>query len=381
MEGVGRLAGGIAHDFNNLLTIITGYAELMSTRVDKDSPLLSDLEHIFKASERAARLTNQLLAFSRKQLIQPVVLNINHAIAEMEKMLRRIIGEDIDLSTMFEPELWNIELDPTQMDQLFMNLAVNARDAMPNGGRLTIETANVNLDETYARQHGLELKAGPFVMFAVSDTGMGMDEETRSHVFEPFYTTKEKGKGTGLGLSTAYGIVKQSGGCIWVYSEPDQGTTFKVYFPKTDEETAFAVSDQKPAQNLEGSETILLAEDEDATRKLISSVLQEYGYSVLEARDGKEALQLIEQHKGSIHLLLSDVVMPGMSGRELAERLQLLQPEMKVLYMSGYTDNAIVHHGILEKGVLFIQKPFSPKALVSKVRNILDMSPAPTTDT
>ncbi len=372
MEAIGKLAGGIAHDFNNLLTTIIGHAELTLLQVDKDSPLRGGMEEINKASDRAATLTNQLLAFSRKQMVQPVVLNINHTIAEMDKMLRRLIGEDIDLATILEPELWKVKFDAGQMDQVVMNLAVNAKDAMPKGGKLTIETANVNLDEAYARQHGIELKPGPFVMLSVSDTGFGIDEETQSHLFEPFFTTKEKGKGTGLGLSTVYGIVKQGNGYIWVYSEPGQGTTFKIYLPKSEEEEVFVAEAQIQPQNLVGSETILLAEDEDSVRKLIRSTLQEYGYRVLEAQDGKKALQLIEHHKGPIHLLLTDVVMPGMGGRELAERLQPLYPKMKILYMSGYTDNAIVHHGVLESGMPFIQKPFAPKVLVSKVREVLD---------
>jgi two-component system cell cycle sensor histidine kinase/response regulator CckA len=385
MEAIGTLAGGIAHDFNNLLTTITGYTEMMLMEVDKDSPLRSGMEEIKLASDRAANLTRQLLAFSRKQMIQPVVLDLNYPLAEMDKMLRRLIGEDIDLITVLEPELWKVKFDPGQMDQVVMNLAVNAKDAMPEGGKLTIETANVDLDEAYARQHGIELESGPLVMVAVSDTGMGIDEETQSHIFEPFFTTKEKGKGTGLGLSTVYGIVKQSGGFIWVYSEPGQGTTFKIYLPaiasaqasraglpKAEAEEAFAEEEQIEPQHLEGSETILVAEDDDSARKLMRSVLQGYGYRVLEAQDGEEAVRLFEQHEGPIHLLLTDVVMPGMNGRELAERLQPLQPKMKVLYMSGYTDNAIVHSGILETEMPFIQKPFAPEVLASKVRMVLD---------
>ncbi|MFH1950913.1 MAG: ATP-binding protein [Pseudomonadota bacterium] len=388
MEGIGRLAGGIAHDFNNLLTTIIGYTDITLMKIDKESPLRSGMEEIKKASDRAANLTSQLLAFSRKQMIQPVVLNINYPLAEMDKMLRRLIGEHIDLITILEPELWKVKFDPGHLDQVVMNLAVNAKDAMPNGGKLTIETTNVDLDEAYARQHGVELKPGPFVMVAVSDTGMGMDEEIQSHIFEPFFTTKETGKGTGLGLSMVYGIVKQSGGFIWVYSEPGQGTTFKIYLPaivphsetqarraglpKVEAEEEFAEEEQTQPQNLEGSETILLAEDDDSLRELVRSILQKYGYSFLEAQDGKEALRLSEQHEGPIHLLLTDVVMPGMSGRELADRLQPLQPKMRVLYMSGYTDNAIVHHGVLESGIQFIQKPFTPKVLVSKVRMVLD---------
>ena len=372
MEAIGKLAGGVAHDFNNLLTTIMGYTDIMLMQIDQESPLRSSMEEIKRASDRAASLTNQLLAFSRKQMIQPVVLNINRAIAEMDKMLRRLIGEDIDLATILEPELWKIKFDAGQMDQVVMNLAVNAKDAMPKGGKLTIETANVDLDEVYARQHGIKLKPGPFVVLAVSDTGMGIDEETQSRIFEPFFTTKENGKGTGLGLSTVYGIVNQSGGFIWVYSEPGRGTMFKIYLPKTKEEEAFVAEAQMQPQNLEGNETILLAEDEDSARKLMRSALQEYGYWVLEAQDGREALQLSEHHKGPIHLLLTDVVMPRMSGRELAEHLQPLQPKMKVLYMSGYTDNAIVHHGVLESGMQFIQKPFTPKVLVSKIRRVLD---------
>ena len=372
MEAIGTLAGGVAHDFNNLLTAIIGHSEIMLRKVDKESSLRGSIEEIKKASDRAASLTNQLLAFSRKQMIQPVVLNINRSLAEMDKMLRRLIGEDIDLATILEPKNWKVKFDPGQMDQVIMNLAVNAKDAMPKGGKLTIETANVDLDEAYAHQHGVKLKPGPFVVLAVSDTGMGIDEETQSHIFEPFFTTKEQGKGTGLGLSTVYGIVKQSGGFIWVYSELGQGTSFKIYLPKSEEKETFLAEAQIQPQNFEGSETILLAEDEDSARKLIRSALQEYGYWILEAQDGKEALQLSEHHQGPIHLLLTDVVMPGMSGRELAEHLQPLQPKMKVLYMSGYTDNAIIHHGVLDSGTPFIQKPFTPKVLASKVRKVLD---------
>ncbi|MFH1954302.1 MAG: PAS domain S-box protein [Pseudomonadota bacterium] len=388
MEGIGRLAGGIAHDFNNLLTTIIGYTDIMLMKIDKGSSLRTGMEEIKKASDRAANLTSQLLAFSRKQMIQPVVLDLNYPLTEMDKMLRRLIGEDIDLITVLEPELWKVKFDPGQMDQVVMNLAVNAKDAMPEGGKLTIETANVDLDEAYARQHGVEMKPGPFVLVSVSDTGMGMDDETRSHIFEPFFTTKEKGKGTGLGLSTVYGIIKQSEGFIWVYSEPGQGTTFKIYLPaivphsetqarraglpKAEAEEAFAEEEQTQPQNLEGSEAILLAEEDDSLRELVRSILQEHGYRVLEAQDGEEALQLFEQHEGPIHLLLTDVVMPGMDGRELAERLQLLHPKMKVLYMSGYTDHAIVRNGVLEPGMPFIQKPFAPEVLVSKCRKVLD---------
>jgi PAS domain S-box-containing protein len=375
MEVVGRLAGGIAHDFNNLLTVITGYSKLLLQRdMDEHDPLRKYVVEIDKAGERAAALTHQLLAFSRKQILQPEVLDLNVVIAEMDKMLQRLIGEDINLVTIPGKDLGWVKADPGQMEQVIVNLAVNARDAMPQGGKLTIETANVELDERYARQRA-EVTSGPYVMLAVSDTGVGITEETLSHIFEPFFTTKEQGKGTGLGLATAYGIVKQSGGHLWVYSEVGRGTMFKVYLPRLGE-TGVAVEPGSSRPGLpQGSETILLVEDEAGVRELILDVLTDRGYIVLEARDGNEALRLCEQHSSPIHLLLTDVVMPGgMNGRELAERLTSLHPELKVLYMSGYTDEAIIHHGVLDRGTIFLQKPFTPNALERKAREVLDMA-------
>jgi PAS domain S-box-containing protein len=373
MEAIGKLAGGVAHDFNNILTVITGYTELLlQLHPDEHDAERKDLEQIKRAGDRAASLTRQLLAFSRQQILQLRVLNLNDVVADMSKMLRRLIGEDIDLVILLDEELGHVKADPGQIEQVILNLAINARDAMPQGGKLTIETANVNLDEDYARRY-VEVEPGPYVMLAVSDTGIGMDEEIQSHLFEPFFTTKEQGKGTGLGLATVHGIVNQSGGRIWVYSEPEQGTTFKIYLPRTDEAIESGDWDQAPAKLLWGSETILLVEDEDMVRELARHILTENGYAVVAARHGEEALQFCKRHGGPIHLLLTDVIMPhGMSGRQLAERLALLRPEMKILYMSGYTDNAIVHHGVLDSGINFLQKPFAMDVLVSKVRQALD---------
>ncbi|MBE9570257.1 MAG: PAS domain S-box protein, partial [Proteobacteria bacterium] len=372
MEAVGMLAGGVAHDFNNLLTCIIGNADLMLMSLSKDSPLNENIGEIMEAGQRAASLTRQLLAFSRKQVFQLKVLNISSVVTELKKMLGRLIGEDVKVETFLEPDLMQVEADPVQVQQVIMNLAVNARDAMPRGGKLTIETANVYLDETYAHDHEVELKTGPYVMLAVSDTGFGMDEKTRSRIFEPFFTTKEKGEGTGLGLSTVYGIVKQSGGYIWVYSEPEQGTTFKIYMPGVEREAEPVKRQQTSLEGLRGSENVLLVEDDKTLRNLAVKVLKQYGYSVIEAQHGEQALSICDQHEGPIHLMITDVVMPGMSGRELAGRLQSLRPEIKVLYMSGYTDNVIVHHGVLAPGVNFIEKPFSPGGLVRKVREVLD---------
>jgi PAS domain S-box-containing protein len=374
LEAVGQLAGGVAHDFNNLLTVITGYSDLSLRRLDKDNPLRSNLEEIRKAGERAASLTRQLLAFSRKQVLQPKVLQLNAIVADVDKMLRRLIGEDIDSLTVLEPSLGQVKADPGQIEQVILNLAVNARDAMPKGGKLTIETANVYLDNQYVRRHTAILP-GHYVMLAVSDTGCGIDAETQVRMFEPFFTTKEQGKGTGLGLSTVYGIVKQSGGNIWVYSEVGKGTTFKIYLPRIDGVTEMNEARDTPAELPQGRETVLLTEDEEQVRQMIRKILEMNGYHVLEASGGDEALAIYKQHEGQIDLIMTDVVMPQMSGRELAQSLEVLHPGIKVLYMSGYTDDAIVRHGLLDQEIAFLQKPFTPDALMRKVREVLDASP------
>jgi two-component system, cell cycle sensor histidine kinase and response regulator CckA len=372
MEAIGVLAGGVAHDFNNLLTAIIGNADLVLGDLDKNSPFNESIEEIRKAGHRAAALTRQLLAFSRKELIQPEILDLNSLMMNLEKMLRRLIGEDIDLLTAYSPLPWQVDADPGQMEQVVMNLAVNARDAMPKGGKLTIETANVELDEDYFREHGIKNEAGPYVMLAVSDSGLGMDKETQARVFEPFFTTKEMGRGTGLGLSTVYGIVKQNNGHIWVHSEPGKGTTFKIYLPKAEKDTGPAKTKPASIGSLVGSETILVVEDDESLRKMAERMLKGYGYRVITARDGEEALEISGSHDAPIHLMLTDVVMPGMSGPDLAEQLKLRVPGIKVLYMSGYTDNAIAHHGVLERGIEFIHKPFTREGLATKVREILD---------
>ena len=371
MEAVGNLAGGIAHDFNNLLTAITGYSELTLRDLPTDSPSFSKVSEIKKAGERAASLTRQLLAFSRKQILQPKVLDLNAVIPEMEKMLRRLIGEHIVLETVLDRSLGQVKADPGQIEQILMNLSVNARDAMPDGGRLTIETSNVSLREGYRNQQ-VSIRAGNYVMLSVSDNGCGMDSETQAHIFEPFFTTKELGKGTGLGLSTVYGIVKQSEGTIWVYSEVGQGTSFKIFLPRVDEVGVAPeqTGESRPATG--GQETILVVEDEDVVRALSCEVLEKHGYRLLSAANGDEGLRLCREFAGRIDLLITDVVMPGMSGRELAENLVALRPDTRVLFMSGFTDDAIVRHGVLDDGVFFIQKPFSPDALASKARSVLD---------
>ncbi len=372
MEAVGRLAGGVAHDFNNLLMVMRGYGELLLNQLDANDPLRRNAEEIQKAAERATALTQQLLAFSRKQVLQPKVLDLNAVVTDVEKMLRRLIGEDIELTAVLDLALGRVKADPGQIEQIILNLAVNARDAMPQGGRLTLKTANVTLDQAYVRQH-LGATPGPYVLLAVSDTGVGMDAETRSHIFEPFFTTKGAGKGTGLGLSTVYGIVKQSGGTIWVESAPGRGTTFEIYLPLVEEATANGeLHPALPPPTPGGTETILVVEDEMSVRKLAAEFLGSNGYRVLEAQDGAEALQVCEEHRAPIHLLLTDVVMPGMSGRELAVRLVGARPEMKVIYVSGYTDDAIVQHGVREEGTVFLQKPFSLDTLARTVREALD---------
>ncbi len=372
MEAIGKLAGGIAHDFNNLLTGITGYSELLLNRLPEDDPVRREIEEIRKAANQASALTRQLLAFSRKQVFQVKVVNLNDVVSNLDKMLRRLIGEDIDLRTLFQYDLGSVRIDPGQIEQVVVNIAVNARDAMPDGGRITIETANVQLGEKYVHTH-VVVKPGPYVMLAISDTGCGMDEATQAHIFEPFFTTKDPGKGTGLGLSTVYGIIKQSAGYIWVYSETGKGTTFKIYLPRVREEAEHASLDPELiAPVLGGPETILVAEDQEMVRELVMEILRSNGYSVLLANDGEEAVRVSELYKGTIHMLITDVVMPRMNGRDLVRRILPLRPHMKVIYMSGYTENAIVHHGVLDAGMHFIQKPFRPSDLSSKVREVLD---------
>ncbi|MBT9438751.1 MAG: response regulator, partial [Desulfobacterales bacterium] len=330
-------------------------------------------EEIKKAGKRAASLTRQLLAFSRKQIIQPKVLNINELLTDIEKMLGRLIGEDIELLTIPEPALWQVKIDPGQIEQVIINLAVNARDAMPKGGKLTIETDNADLNENYFREHGIEgEKSGHYVVLAVSDTGSGMDKKTQEHIFEPFFTTKEVGKGTGMGLSTIYGIIKQNNGFVWVYSEPGQGATFKVYLPEVKKDADLEKKEQTHVDDLSGSETVLIVEDNDSLRNFAQKILHIYGYRTLNAENGEDALRVCKEHDGRIDLMITDVVMPKMGGREAAKRLQPLYPQMKVIYMSGYTDNAIVHHGVLEPGLNFLEKPFTPEGLARKVREVLD---------
>jgi signal transduction histidine kinase/CheY-like chemotaxis protein len=371
MEAIGQLAGGIAHDFNNLLTVISGYSEFSLRELQGDSDLRENLEEIKKAARRASDLTRQLLAFSRRQILEVKVLDLNIVLRDLDKMLRRVIGEDIELVTILAENLGGVKTDRGQIEQVIMNLSINAKDAMPTGGKLTIETANVKLDEEYAHSH-IAVTPGRYVMLSVSDTGVGMTPEVRDRVFEPFFTTKEMGKGTGLGLSTVYGIVKQSGGNIWVYSEPGRGTTFKIYLPRMDEPLDERVERMVEKELPRGDETILLVEDDKEVRMLAMRILKTQGYRVLEASHGGDALQVLKEREGSIHLLLTDVVMPEMSGRELANRLIPFHPKMKVLYMSGYTDSAIVHHGVLDKGVNYIQKPFTVDGLARKVREVLD---------
>ena len=377
MEAIGRLAGGIAHDFNNLLMVISGYSEFLLERLGPEPGLRGPAQEISNAAQRATSLTRQLLAFSRKQMLAPKVLDLNEVVTENLKMLTRMIGEDIDLVMVPGPDLGAIKADPGQIDQVIMNLAVNARDAMPEGGKLTIETSNVVLDENFARMHA-PLQAGEYVMLAISDTGTGMDSETQSRIFEPFFTTKGA-KGTGLGLSTVYGIVKQSGGFIFVDSRPQRGTSFRAYFPRVDgtEETVAAQTALELPRPDRGQETILLVEDETNLRRLARQYLETQGYKILEAEDGAAALQIASGHRGVIDLLLTDVVMPGMNGRELAIHISGQRPDIRVLYMSGYTENAIGHDGLLDAGINLLQKPFSLPALKDRVREVLDSEPLP----
>jgi PAS domain S-box-containing protein len=369
MEAVGRLAGGVAHDFNNMLTVISGYNRMLLDELSPKDPLREYVEEALTAADRAADLTNQLLTFSRRQITQPRVVNVNTVIRNSEKMLRRLIGEDIELAFRLSDEAGNIKVDPGHLEQAVVNLAVNSRDAMPLGGRLTVETANVHLDENYARSH-VGVKPGEFVMIAVSDNGTGMDAGTRQRIFEPFFTTKEKGKGTGLGLATVYGIVKQAGGDIWVYSEVGQGTTFKLYFPRVAEQSAEETTAHTPAAAAT-QETVLVVEDEQAVRDLTVKMLEKLGYRILTAASGAEAIEISRTHAGPIALLLTDVVMPNMSGRQLADALRPQRPDMKVLFLSGYTEDTIVNHGVLDPTVQFLPKPFSREVLGRKMREVL----------
>jgi two-component system, cell cycle sensor histidine kinase and response regulator CckA len=371
MEAIGQLAGGVAHDFNNLLTVISGYSEILITRLPPNDPMSGMVQEIHKAGERAAHLTRQLLAFSRKDIVERRVLDLNALVIDTEKMLRRLIGEDICLTTVLAPALGQVKADAGQVEQVIVNLAVNARDAMPQGGKLNIETRNVELDADYAKLHP-EVKPGRFVMVAVSDTGSGMSHETKGRIFEPFFTTKGPGKGTGLGLATVYGIVKQSGGHIAVHSELGQGTTFTIYLPPVEEKLLSGKSPLGSKVAPHGKETILLVEDEDAVRGIIKFALQNLDYTVLEARNGEEAVGICERHTEPIQLLITDVVMPEMGGRQVAERLTACKRGIKVLFLSGYTDDAVVRHGVLQAEVAFLQKPFTPMALANKVRDVLD---------
>ena len=379
LEAIGSLAGGIAHDFNNLLSVIMCCTEFAIARLPDDDRAKEELLEAKKAGARAVALTRQLLAFSRKQVLQPVVLNLNEIATGVEKMLRRILGEDIDYVQVLAPDLGMVRADPGQIEQVFMNLVVNARDAMPNGGKLTIETSNVDLDQEYAAHHA-SVNPGPYVRLVVSDTGCGMDQETQARIFEPFFTTKEKGKGTGLGLATVYGIVKQSGGDIWVYSEPGQGTTFKIHLPRLQSAAAPGPTANPVQTRSAGTETILLVEDEEGVRNIAKRILSRAGYTVLTTGTASDALLTCKMHPGKIHLLLTDIVMPQMSGKVLAEHVALVSPETKVLYMSGYTDNAIVHHGTLDPGTNFIGKPFTAANLARKVREVLDSGVASPAD-
>jgi signal transduction histidine kinase len=371
MEALGRLTGGIAHDFNNLLTAIIGFTELIRVYASPDDPVEELVDKVVSSSQRAATLVRQLLTFSRKQIVEPQILDLNSVMTDIDKMLRRIIGEDIELKTILQPYLWSVKADPAQIEQVIVNLAVNARDAMPDGGRITIETTNTVLDESYTADH-LNVKPGQYILLAVSDTGIGMTEEVKTHLFEPFFTTKEEGKGTGLGLATTYGIVKQSGGDIWVYSEVGQGSTFKIYLPRVEVAAKSVVSSEVEVTIPRGNETILLVEDDPEVRTLTRLILHGQGYTLLEAVNGQEALLLFSRYSGPIHLVLTDVIMPGLNGKALIQQLRQTQPQIKILFMSGYTDNVIAQHGVLDPGLAFLQKPFSPAILARKVREVLD---------
>jgi nitrogen-specific signal transduction histidine kinase/ActR/RegA family two-component response regulator len=375
MEAIGHLTGGVAHDFNNILTIILGLTDLLRNKADRQSDQRTKLDQIYRSAERAADLVRQLLAFSRQQILQPTPLNFNNVLLQFENMMKRIIGADIDMVTELDPNLDIIKADQGQMEQVVMNLVVNARDAMPNGGRLTIETANVVLDEKYTSQH-VDVQPGPYVMLAVSDTGTGIEKDLLPQLFMPFFTTKPKGEGTGLGLATVHGIVKQSGGHVWVYSEPGQGTSFKIYMPRYENEGAGDTTDQQDDTDSEvigGNERILVVEDDEALKEIVSNTLSGYGYTVWTAGRASDALDVFTSQNKDIDLLLTDVVIPGEeNGVRLAQRLSEKRSRLKVLYMSGYTNNAIVHHGILDPGVNYIQKPFLQEDLARKIRKTLD---------
>jgi signal transduction histidine kinase/CheY-like chemotaxis protein len=372
MDAVGKLAGGIAHDFNNLLLVINGYAHLCLSRLAGNDPLRQDIEQIRHAGDRAAQLTQQLLAFSRRQVLRPKVLSLKAVVDPLSPILQRVLGEDVDLAIVVDPDLGHVKADSGQLEQVLLNLTVNARDAMPQGGKLTIEIANVALEES--GRSAQTIPPGPYVLLAVSDTGCGMSAETQTHIFEPFFTTKGVGEGTGLGLSMVYGIVKQNSGHIGVYSEPGRGTTFKMYLPRVDEPMEATDSPARSVALPRGTETVLLVEDEPQVRTLIRDTLQRHGYAVLEARHGVEALVMAANHPDPIHLLVTDVVMPQVSGPQVAQRLAPARPDMKVLYMSGYAEHAVIHHGVLDPGAAFLHKPFSLDVLAAKVREALNGS-------
>ena len=373
MEAIGQLAGGVAHDFNNLLTCIRGYSEVLLQSIKPIDPIRQDIEEIHKAANQAAGLTQQLLTFSRKQIIAPEVINLNTVVNEASKMLARLIGENIDLCLNLHEQLELVRADPQQIDQILVNLAVNARDAMPEGGKLAIETANVEFGAEFCRAHA-EAKPGPYVMLSVSDTGCGMDRKTKSHIFEPFFTTKPKGKGTGLGLPTVYGIVQQNHGVILVISEPGEGAIFKIYLPRVSDQAMALPRPKRMAADLKGTETILLVEDEEVVGNLAAKVLTRRGYKVIKATAPADALALFQSHQDEIRLLLTDIVMPGMDGKELFERMQARRADLRVIFMSGYTEDVIAHHGVLEEGINFVQKPFTVDELCHAVRRVLDQA-------
>jgi two-component system, cell cycle sensor histidine kinase and response regulator CckA len=374
IEAVGRLAGGLAHDFNNILTAIGGYAELLSVQVGESEGLKNNVVQIQSAAQRATNLVQQLLAFSRRQVIQPIPVNLNDIITSMQSLLHRVIGEDIEVNTYLDEHLGTMEIDPALVEQVIMNLVINSRDAMPQGGKLTIETFNTELSYEYGETH-TDVTPGRYVALAISDTGIGIAKEVLSQIYEPFFTTKERGKGTGLGLATVYGIVKQSGGHIWCYSEVERGTTFKIYFPRVDKPVEEPVPQLAPTNQMpHGTETILIVEDEESVRKLCSGILSSLGYQVLEGKDGIEGLKIFQGYGKPIHLMLTDVMMPGLNGKELSDKLLKIDPNLRVIFISGYTDNTVITHGMLEPGLTFLQKPFTPQVLAGKIREILDLN-------